>query len=215
MSTVLVIGASRGIGRETVQAALEAGHTVRAMARTRGDLPAEDGGGLTFVAGDARDRADLARAAAGCDVVIQCLGVSLTPDTVLRGTTLFSSATRALVDVIGRTGPRRLIVLTGLGSGDSRGVGPLAYTGLFFPLFLKRIYDDKDVQEQIVRASGLDWTIARPGGLTNGPLTQTYRVLERPAALPSLMISRRDVAHFLVRCLSEPDMIGKALVLVS
>ena len=66
-------------------------------------------------------------------------------------------------------GVKRLIAVTGLGAGDSRGHGGLIYDAVVFPLLLKRVYDDKDVQESIVRSSGLDWTIVRPGLLTNRP----------------------------------------------
>ena len=68
-----------------------------------------------------------------------------------------------------------------------------------FPLVLKRIYDDKDVQEQMIRASGLEWTIARPGLLTGGAATGRMRVLRRPEGLAAGPVTRADVADFLVR----------------
>jgi hypothetical protein len=75
---------------------------------------------------------------------------------------------------------KRLIAVTGLGAGDSRGHGGLLYDAVVFPLLLKRVYDDKDVQEWIIRSSGLDWTIVRPGLLADGPATGQYRVLTAP-----------------------------------
>ena len=48
------------------------------------------------------------------------------------------------------------------------GTAASSYSAVVFPLLLKRVYDDKDVAEQMV-ASGLDWTIARPGGLDQRP----------------------------------------------
>ena len=50
---------------------------------------------------------------------------------------------------------KRLIAVTGLGAGDSRGHGGLLYDAVVFPLLLKRVYDDKDVQEWIIKSSGL------------------------------------------------------------
>ncbi len=64
-------------------------------------------------------------------------------------------------------GTKRLIAVTGFGAGDSRGHGGILYDAVLFPLVLKRVYDDKDIAEQIIKASGLDWTIVRPGALTN------------------------------------------------
>jgi nucleoside-diphosphate-sugar epimerase len=214
MATVLVIGASRGIGLATVRALLAAGHTVRALARRARDIAIEDAR-LEKLDGDALDRATVDRALAGVDAVIQCLGVAFTPEALLKGTTLFSKATRILVDAMRAGGVRRLVVVTGFGAGDSRGHGGFLYDAVIFPLLLKRVYDDKDVAEQIVRASGLDWTIVRPGGLTNGPATGRYRVLVEPDSWRAGMISRADVADFLAKQVADTAYFGKTPELVS
>jgi uncharacterized protein YbjT (DUF2867 family) len=80
---------------------------------------------------------------------------------------------------------------------------------------LKRVYDDKDVQEWIVRSSGLDWTIVRPGMLTNGPATDHYRVLTASKDWRFGVISRADVADFLVRLTSDRALIGTTPLLIS
>ena len=176
MAKVLIIGASRGIGLETVRAALRAGHSVRALARSAASIPIQDAD-LDKVSGDALDRDTIRNALQDVDVVIQTLGVDFSPRLIFEGTTLFSESTRILVDAMKAAGVKRLITVTGLGAGDSRGHGGLLYDAVIFPLLLKRVYDDKDVQEWIVRSSGLDWTIVRPGLLTNRPATGRYRVL--------------------------------------
>lgn len=207
MTKILVIGASRGIGLATVAAALDAGHTVRAFARSATALPRVDSVRCEVFLGDASDPAAVGRSLAGIDAVIQTLGVSLNVEAWLSGTTLFSKATRVLVDAMKAlsqpTSVKRLIVVTGLGAGDSRGRGGCLYDGVFFPLILQRIYDDKDVQERIVRESGLDWTLVRPVGLTNGPATGRYRVLTDPSTWRAGFVSRRDVADFLVRQVTD------------
>jgi uncharacterized protein YbjT (DUF2867 family) len=135
--------------------------------------------------------------------------------TYLTGTTLFSKATRVLVDEMQAVGVRRLIAVTGLGAGDSRGHGGFLYDNLMFPLVLKRIYDDKDVQEMIIRRSGLDWTIVRPGLLQDGPATGRYRVLTDPAEWRAGPIARVDVAEFLVRQIADRALIGQTPLLIS
>src|SRR6266576_1193696 len=80
VATVLIIGASRGIGLETVKAALEAGHSVRALARSARRI-AVDHPKLKKVAGDALEMATFKRALSGADVVIQSLGVSAGPES--------------------------------------------------------------------------------------------------------------------------------------
>lgn len=214
MARVLVIGASRGIGLETVKALLAAGHTVRALARSASSIPIDDPS-LEKLAGDATDRATVDRALEGVDVVVQSLGVAFGAEMVLRGTTLFSRATRILVEAMQASGPKRLITVTGLGAGDSRGHGGILYDAVVFPLILKRVYDDKDVQEQIIRSSGLDWTIVRPGLLTSGPETGTYQVLDDPETWRGGSISRCDVANFLVREVADPSHVGKTPLLIN
>jgi putative NADH-flavin reductase len=211
MARVLVVGASRGIGLETVKAALTAGHEVRALARS---AVAIDDARLEKVAGDALDPPTIERSLAGIDAVIETLGAAFGPRAMLEGTTLFSKATRALVDAMTKSGVRRLIAVTGFGAGDSRGHGGFLYDAIVFPIVLKRVYDDKDVQEQIIRRSGLDWTIVRPGMLTSGPATGQYRVLTEPASWKAGAISRADVADFLVRQIADRGHIGKTPLLI-
>src|SRR6516162_4967612 len=91
VAKVLIIGASRGIGLEAVKAALEAKHSVRALARSarriRVDHPQ-----LEKMAGDALEAAAVKRALTGIDVVIQSLGVSVGPEIILKPTRFFSKA---------------------------------------------------------------------------------------------------------------------------
>ena len=198
MALVLVIGASRGIGLETVKAALAAGHRVRALARGAAAIAVEHAQ-LEKVAADALNRSAVTRALAGVDAVIETLGAPHDFGTLLSGTRVFSAATRLLIDAMRETGIRRLVAVTGLGAGDSRGHGGLLYDAIAFPLVLKRIYDDKDVQEQMIRASGLEWTIVRPGLLRSGPATGRARALTDPRDWTAGSVTRADVAGFLVR----------------
>jgi putative NADH-flavin reductase len=78
VATVLIIGASRGIGLETVKAALQAGHSVRALARSARRIPI-DHPKLEKMTGDALEMATVKRALTGVDVVIESLGVSAGP----------------------------------------------------------------------------------------------------------------------------------------
>lgn len=99
-------------------------------------------------------------------------------------------------------GVNRLITITGIGAGDSKGHGPWYYNLLIQPLVLRGTYHDKTRQEEIVRDSGLDWTLVRPAILTNGP----GKGLEGVRAFTALTgvhvgtIRRADVAAF---CLLE------------
>jgi putative NADH-flavin reductase len=213
VATVLIIGASRGIGLETVRAALQAGHSVRALARSARRIPV-DNPKLEKRAGDALEMATVKRALTGVDVVIQSLGVSAGPEIILKPTRLFSTATRVLVTAMEEAQIKRLICVTGFGAGDSRGHGGLLYSAAF-RLLLGRMYDDKDVQERIVRRSELDWVIVRPVILTNGPKTNTYRALVDLRAWACGFISRVDVADFLIKQIGGDAFLRETPVLTS
>ena len=213
MATVLIIGASRGIGLETVKAALKAGHSVRALARSARRIPVGHPN-LEKMAGDALEMATVKRALTGIDAVIQSLGVSAGPEIIFEPTRLFSKAAQVLVDAMEQAQVKRLICVTGFGAGDSRGSGGFLYD-LAFHLLLGRIYDDKDVQERIVRRSKLDWVIVRPVILTDGPRTNAYRALVNPRRWTWGCISRADVADFLVKQIDDDAFLHKTPVLTS
>ncbi len=207
---VLIIGASKGIGLETVRQALEAGHQVRALARSAAAMALSDPN-LEKVSGDALRPEDLEAALIEVDVVIQTLGVGL--GDLFRPVHLFSGATRVLIAAMQVKGVKRLICVTGFGAGDSR-ASISCLQRLPFEIVFRRAYEDKSLQERLVKASGLDWTIARPGVLTDGPRTGRYRILSEPSQWRNGMISRADVADFLVRQIENQAYLGQAPVLV-
>jgi putative NADH-flavin reductase len=212
MATILVIGASRGIGLETVKAALAAGHDVRAFARSAQGIPVTHAK-LTKISGDALKRDNVAAAVQGADAVVQSLGASSLANLFF-GTTLFSEATRILVDAMHAAGVRRLMMVTGAGAGNSRGRITFLYDYLMFPLLLRRVYDDKDIAEDIVMKSGLDWTIVRPGLLTNGPAAGHYKILTEMRDWRGGAISRADVADFLIKHLDDKTLFGTTPLLI-
>ncbi len=212
MARVVIIGASKGIGLETTRQALDAGHRVRAFSRSALGS-ALSNPSLEKVRGDALDGRDIAAALDGIDVVIQALGVSSLGD-LFRPVSLFSDATRLLVSAMEGQALTRLISVTGFGAGDSRAsIGCLQR--LPFLMVFGRAYADKSVQEQLIKDSLLDWTIARPGVLTNGRRTGRYRILDEPSAWRNGIISRADVADFLVRQIEDRTYLRKAPVLVN
>ena len=118
MAIVLIIGASRGIGLEAVKAALEAGHSVRALARSARRIRV-DHSQLEKMAGDALEMATVKRALTGIDVVIQSLGVSAGPEVIFKPIQLFSKATRVLVTAMEKAQVKRLICVTGFGAATA------------------------------------------------------------------------------------------------
>ena len=66
---------------------------------------------------------------------------------------LFSESTLLLISAMEKHGVKRLVAITGIGAGDSRGHGGFLYDKIIFPLFTKKIYRDKDRQEELIRNS--------------------------------------------------------------
>ncbi|HKC62071.1 MAG TPA: SDR family oxidoreductase [Pyrinomonadaceae bacterium] len=205
---LLIIGASRGIGFELLQQALAAGHEVTALARNPQsmDLSHEN---LKVVKGDILDKSSIEEALPGQDAVCLTIGIKATRKPV----SIFSKGTKAVVEAMKTSSCRRLICVTGIGAGDSRGHGGFLYDRIFNPIFLRTIYEDKDRQEKIVRESGLDWVIVRPGFLTNGPRTGKYRALTDLKNVKAGKISRADVADFILKEAAEMNYKGQTPLL--
>jgi putative NADH-flavin reductase len=210
MANILVVGASQGIGLETVRQALAAGHSVRALARTANNIGISDPR-LEKVRGDALNGADVAAALQGVDAVIQTLGIRI--GEMFRPVHLFSDATRVLIGAMTTSGVRRLICVTGFGAGDSQASISLLQR-IPFQLVFGRAYQDKSVQERLLKASSLEWTIVRPGVLTGAKRTGRYKILDQPSQWRNGMIGREDVADFLVRQIDSPAGIRREYVLV-
>jgi len=195
---VLVLGATGGTGRLIVGEAMAKGHSVVALVRSRANAP--DLAGAQLIEGDARDESALTRALEGCDAVVSALGTGISP---FREVTSLSVATRALVAAMAQRHVRRLVCITGMGAGDSRGHGGFLYDRLILPLLLRKVYEDKDRQEDAIRASSLDWVIVRPVVLNDEAARGDVRAVTDLSGVHGGKIARADVARFIVDQLTD------------
>jgi len=202
---VVVLGATGATGRLIVGKGRRKGTRVVALVRSR--EKAADLAGAEFVEGDARDPVALTRAIAGCDAVISSLGTAMSP---FREVTLLSTATRALVGVMAEQNVRHLVCITGLGAGDSRGHGGFFFDWVFLPLMLRNVYEDKNRQEDAIRASALDWTIVRPTVLNDKPARGGIKASTDLSGVHGGTIARADVAEFVVEQLATDAWLRKA-----
>ncbi|MFT9090128.1 MAG: NAD(P)-binding oxidoreductase [Gluconacetobacter sp.] len=210
MVVVLVMGASRGLGLEIVRAALGQGHMVRAFARSASGIKLTHDR-LEKCSGDALAPEDAERALVGVDVVVQVLGVF--NRDLFGPIDLFSRATAVLLPLMIRHGVRRLVAVTGFGAGDSAvAVGP--FQRLPFRMLFGRAYEDKTRQEERIIASGLEWTIWRPGVLINGEASGKAKILITPAQWRNGIVSRADVAANIVSHLEDASMVHQKPVIV-
>lgn len=213
MAKLVIIGGSSGTGLACVREALLRGHDVTMFSRSASRTDLSDDR-LTTVDGNALRLEDVSPAIADADAVIQTLGVPMNLQLITGPITLFSESTRLLLQAMSEQGIRRLVALTGFGSGDSESaISALQKPG--FNLVFGRAYADKSRQETMIKAADVDWTLARPGVLRNGEKTGDYQVLLEPDSWRNGVIRRADVADFIVGAAESQQHVQEAPVLIS
>ncbi|GAB4536960.1 MAG: SDR family oxidoreductase [Pleurocapsa sp.] len=193
---VIIYGATGKIGRLCVDKALNAGHEVTAFARYPGKLDPRER--LEKVRGDILDRDKVLTSMPGHDAVLTVFGAPLNWSTITSVPDLCTHGTINIVNAMLKHKVKRLICMTGIGAGDSKGHGRFVFDNLILPILLGRIYADKNLQETLVMESNLDWTIVRPAELTDESESNNYRVLVDLKGKKASTIARADVADFLV-----------------
>jgi putative NADH-flavin reductase len=201
----LVLGATGGVGRLIVEGALERGHRISALVRSPERL-AGLAARVNVVHGDALDPDAVSRGVAGHDAVLYALGAGN-----VRRTTLFSDSTRILLLAMQHDGVRRLVCVTGVGAGDTKGHGGFLYDRVLYPLFTHGIYADKDEQERLIRLSSLDWTLVRPAAFRARAPEGPLRVVTRVEGVTLRRISRQEVAAFVLDELEQGRYIRQAV----
>ena len=196
---IIVFGATGGTGRATARALAAAGHRVTGFARDPSRLSGS--AGLETVHGDVMRAAEVAAAIAGHDAVIVSLGNSQNPFAMALGARRTTPAdvcevgTRNVIAGMRQAGVGRLLVVSAYGIGNQDAL-PLPLR-LFYRTLLREHMADKEKQEILVKASGLDWTLVQPVGLTDGKATGEW-LADTTGRSRRSRISRADVAAFLV-----------------
>lgn len=208
---VLVVGATGGSGRATIDALLEAGHEVTAFSRRTESLEARPG--LRRISGDATKQADVDAAVQGQDAVVITLGISENPLRVRllgsRGTPMDvrSTGTRRVIEAMKRHGVKRLVVLSSYGAGATRR-GLRLRDRVLFRLLIQPQMQDTEAQEQLVQASDREWVIAQPVYLTDTD-TREQPFLSHDGATRAWKVSRRQVGAFLADAVRVPEHVGR------
>ena len=189
---ITVLG-TRGLAAAVIKHGLELGHSITALSRRSGPLPFQ-GENFSAFTGDAVSPDDLEAASKGADIIVSAIGIPPSGNK----TTLFSSSAEAAISAVKKNNIKLFIMATGIGAGNSYGHGGIFYDRIIFPLFMKEIYADKNRAEAVLFKSDINWIIVRPGFLTDGRLTEKYRVLTGLDGIKCGRISRADAAHFIL-----------------
>lgn len=197
---ITIIGGSRGSGAYVGAAALRAGHEVTVLSRS-GAVPET----VRSVVGNATDPAMVRQAVTGADAVVVTVGGSRQEPRQR------TEVTRTVIEAMEATGVKRLIVQSSLGAGDSASQlsAPL---NVITPWVLAKPLADHNGQEAAVEASGLDWTIVRPSGLTDKSPAGSVRTLtlDEPGKLRGT-VSRADLAAYILSIVDDQAAIGRAI----
>lgn len=199
MSTVFLAGASRGVGLEV--ATRLAQRNIPTIALLRQPQPAVSVLGIETRSGDAMNPEDLTNAMAGATIetVISTIG-GISPEQVRSDFV----GNRNLIDAAVAAGVKHFILITSLGTGDSSIALPEAALQT-----LGAVLKEKDLAEQHLIASGLTYTIIRPGGLKSEPATGNGILISDPSV--GGLIHRSDVAELIVSCIQNPKSYGQTL----
>jgi putative NADH-flavin reductase len=213
-----IVAATGGIGRQLLEQAVDAGHEVTAVVRDPSRLSRRVHGVTADLT--AADPTALEPAVAGAGAVLSGLGPRPRSEAGVA-----SRGTRAIVQAMQATGVRRLVVVSASPVGTVASPGrprpPRHDPGdgfltrhLLGPLVkaaFRRHYRDLALMEEIVRESGLDWTVVRPPRLTDRPLSGAYRTAYGQNLRGGLRVARADVAHLMLRALHEPETIKQVV----
>jgi putative NADH-flavin reductase len=198
---LLIIGATGGTGTQVVQQALQQGITVTAFVRRPGKLKITHTN-LKVVQGNVLQQSSINKIIVGHDAVICCLGAPATKAGNLR-----SAGTKNIINAMQQNEVSRLICQTSLGFGDSEIVlrnTPWFFKKIIVPYLLKSTFADHLLQENFIQQSKLNWTIVRPGTMTNGKFTGNYQHgFSYSDEKLKVKISRADVADFLIQQVSS------------
>lgn len=203
---IIIFGASGASGIELVKQALDAGHHVTAFVRNPQKLKVNHIN-LKFIKGDVKDYHDVEQAIKQHDAVISALGVSkpLKKDpVVIKGIMNITKAMR-------QGNINRIIYLSFIGVGESQKDAGFMIDKILSKV-LKNEIEDHEEKENLVKNSGLEWTIVRPPKLTNGRLKGQIRSgdsIKSNSFFP--MFSRADLANFMLCELADNKYLYKSV----
>jgi uncharacterized protein YbjT (DUF2867 family) len=209
---MLVLGSSGGCGRQLVQVALQRGHSVTAAVRPGSQWPVP--ASVKVVEGQLDDPAFLRAAVRGQDAVLSAVGLrlpGLAPWAKPEVADLLTRFTPLVVDAMKAEGVRRGVFISAGGVGDSLGMMPGFFRAFIRGTALRHAYRELEEMERVLAESGLDITVCRPTGLTDGQRTWKVRVAQGLSGRAT--ISRADVAGWMVDEAEQPAFVGKTPVI--
>lgn len=136
----------------------------------------------------------------GRDAVFSCLGLPLSPSTLVDPPPLYTEGMLRIAGAMRGTGVTRIVTISATFT-QKLDIGPLWFRGAVRAM--RPVYRQMADMERILRAGDLDWTAVRPGWLLARPQTGDYRVEDGQIAAGTLRTRHGDLADFMLRCAAE------------
>lgn len=204
---ILIVGGTGKTGRLLISQGLEEGHCITALVRKPNKLKFNNPN-LKVLKGNVLNLENVETAVQGQDAVLSALGHK----QFFIKTSILSKGTMNIIRAMEKKEVDRFICITSLGINESRFRLGLYYTLFVIPVILFFYFRDKSKQEKLIAQSNLDWTIVRPGQLTNGRKRTKYQHGPNLGSyILTKMISRASVAHFLLKNLTSNLYLHKAV----
>lgn len=202
---IVIFGANGKTGLQILKQALEKGHEVIGFIRTPGSL-IMDHPRLKIAVGNLNEKLKLRDAITGADACISALGGS----SLTKRSESFTNGIKSIIEVMEQEGVSRFIYLSSLGAGESRNFMPQPSRFIVADLLLRVPLADHTENEQRIANSKLNWTIIRPGGLTESTeRTDLNFGAETTIIKGSPRISRTNVAAFILKQIEDSSFINK------
>jgi uncharacterized protein YbjT (DUF2867 family) len=203
---VLIAGATGGTGQAAVEQALDKGYSVRVLVRDREKAATLFGERVTYVVGDVREPRTLRAAVRGARYVISTVGSNGARDPENSPELVDYGGVKALAEAAKMARVEQFVLTSSMGvtNPDNQ-----------LNQILDNILQWKLKGENAVRATGMPYTIVRPGGLTNEPGGQHgLKVIQGDPKDVVGRISRADVGAVLVHALGRKDAYGKTFEVI-
>jgi putative NADH-flavin reductase len=201
---VLILGATGATGLKLIERALTVGHQVTAYVRNPDKLE-NFKNKITIIHGELTEEQKLIESIAGHDAVLSVLGYR-----TFKEKSMFISKTMALtIKGMEQHKVSRILYLSssGIGGKDSMSNPLVRFLLKLFGLI--NPFKDHFQTEKLLKQSNLNWTITRPGRLTDGEALERYREQEELKGF--IKISRADVAHFIIAALTNDKLFRKSI----
>ena len=203
---ILILGATGRTGRILVNESLKRGHKVNVLVGHKGSL-STNSDLVNVFEGTPLNIFTLAESMAGCDAVLSTLNISRLSDfpwSRLRTSKDFLSASiRKVLEASKKKHVKRIIITTAWGVAETKRDIPFWFRWLIDHSNIRYPYIDHELQEEILKNSDTNWTIIRPVGLTDSEKEKEVQVTLNNTPKPSLTISRRSVATFMLDVLEN------------